>query len=138
MTTQTAVLVYDGWPYQHVVVEAETPKCYRVRAQGGEIRQPLAGNGVRITLRSGTVLVAKHRVRLLRRNVYGVSVQCAVCGKTKAPVGRSVPPCLYLCESALECDGHRQDPQVGSLWPNESEADFGYPVADVGTRERAS
>jgi hypothetical protein len=74
-------------------------------------------------------------VRVLRPNVYGVYVQCSVCGRTKAPVGRSTPAGTYMCESATDCDGYALEPIVGSLWPNESEADFGYPVGDIGIRE---
>lgn len=62
------VLMIDGWggrSYQPVVVEAETPKRYRVRAVEEKIRLPLRGNGVRIVLRSGTVLVPKTAVRFL-------------------------------------------------------------------------
>lgn len=61
-------LVIDGWggrSYQPVVIEGETPKRYRVRAVGEKLRLPLRGNGVRIVLRSGTVLVPKCAVRLV-------------------------------------------------------------------------
>jgi len=64
------VLMIDGWggrSYQPVVVEAETPKRYRVRAVGDRLRLPShGGRGVRIVFRSGTVLVPKTAVRLDR------------------------------------------------------------------------
>jgi hypothetical protein len=61
------VLVTDGWgdrQEQPVIVEGETPQRYRVRAVNEELRLPLRGNGVRLILRSGTVLVPKNAVRL--------------------------------------------------------------------------
>ena len=68
---------------------------------------------------------------MLDPNKVGVAVECAVCGFQKKPVGRSAPFESYHCES--ECRGYWQDPQPGSLWPGESEADFGYPVQNAGT-----
>jgi hypothetical protein len=68
----------------------------------------------------------------LNPNKVGVAVHCATCGQRKAPIGRSVPDVLYLCDR--DCPGYTQEPCVGSLWPGESEADFGYPVGEVGTR----
>jgi hypothetical protein len=62
----------------------------------------------------------------------GVAVTCAVCGQRKAPIGRSVPLGMYLCDR--DCPGYREPPRPGSLWPGEPEADFGYPVGDDGTR----
>ena len=61
---------------------------------------------------------------------FGVRVVCAVCGISKAPIGRSVPMELRMCDS--ECAGYHQPPLVGSLWPAESETEFGYNVGDVG------
>lgn len=69
----------------------------------------------------------------LSKTKVGVDVECAICGKRKKPVGRSAPVELYMCNS--ECKGYYEDPHVGSLWPNESEYDFGYPVGIIGTRE---
>ncbi len=63
----------------------------------------------------------------------GISVQCTTCGRTKAPIGRSVPHQLDLCDR--DCPGNRQDPIPGSLWPGETEADYGYPVSSIGTKE---
>lgn len=37
-----------------------------------------------------------------------------------------------MCDS--ECVGYDLAPFVGSLWPNESEAQFGYAVSDIGIR----
>jgi hypothetical protein len=67
----------------------------------------------------------------LNPNKVGVIVECAVCGFQKAPIGRSVPFEMYLCDH--ECTGYRQEPFPGSLWPGESESEFGYAVGDDGT-----
>ena len=63
----------------------------------------------------------------------GVVVECVLCGRPKAPVGRSVPPEMYLCDH--RCNGYAQPPLSGSLWPGESEATFDYPVNADGTTE---
>lgn len=60
------VLLTESWGdlyRQPVVVEAETPKKFRVRAANAELRLPRRGNGILIVLRSGTVLVPKSAVR---------------------------------------------------------------------------
>ena len=61
----------------------------------------------------------------------GVAVSCTTCRQRKAPIGRSVPLGMPLCD--FECDGYALDPQVGSLWPGELASEFGFPVSDVGT-----
>lgn len=66
----------------------------------------------------------------------GVVVRCAVCGDMKKPVGRSAPIGASYCDD--ECRGYRLEPYPGSLWPGESEADFGYAINDHGTVERAA
>jgi hypothetical protein len=63
----------------------------------------------------------------------GINVYCTVCGQPKAPVGRSVPLGISLC--FYDCFGYMLDPQAGSLWPGETEEEFGYPVSPVGTAE---
>jgi hypothetical protein len=45
-------------------------------------------------------------------------VRCATCGKTKAPIGRSVPLDSYLCDS--DCPGWRALPFPPHLWPSEA------------------
>ena len=70
----------------------------------------------------------------------GIPITCAVCGLTKKPMGRSAPLGFHMCEPIVGdlpggCEGYYQEPHIGSLWPGESEADFGYPVGDAGTRE---
>ena len=62
----------------------------------------------------------------------GMAVECTVCGRTKKPVGRDSMD-NGLC--SYECPGYREDPRSGSLWPGESESEFGYPVSAVGTTE---
>jgi len=61
----------------------------------------------------------------------GIRVTCAVCGQMKQPRGRSGPLGAHYCD--WDCSGYTQDPQVGSLWPGETDEDFGYPCSDVGT-----
>jgi hypothetical protein len=58
----------------------------------------------------------------------GISVECTVCRRRKAPVGRSVPDVMAgsMCDD--DCSGYRQEPSAGSLWPGETDADFGFPV----------
>jgi len=63
----------------------------------------------------------------------GVAVECTTCKQRKAPRGRSAPLGLHLC-TLMTCDGYDQEPLPGSLWPGESEADFGYKVGDAGTK----
>ena len=63
----------------------------------------------------------------------GVLVRCAVCDDMKKPIGRSGPVGAHYCDDG--CPGYRQEPRPGSLWPGESEADFGYPVSTDGTAE---
>jgi len=33
-----------------------------------------------------------------------------------------------------DCAGYYEAPHVGSLWPGETDADFGYPCGDDGTK----
>jgi hypothetical protein len=61
----------------------------------------------------------------------GIAVTCVVCGDRKKPVGRSAPCEWGGCDD--RCPGYRLAPFPGSLWPSESEADFGYPVGTDGT-----
>lgn len=60
----------------------------------------------------------------------GIAVTCGTCGRMKQPRGRSAPMQADYCD--FECEGYEQPPLSGSLWPNESESDFGYPVGNVG------
>lgn len=62
----------------------------------------------------------------------GIGVQCSVCHHMKQPRGRSAPLDYPYCN--WQCSGYELDPQIGSLWPRESEADFGFPVGDLGVR----
>ena len=67
MTTfRLATLHTDGWAgrqRQGCFVVGETPKRYRVRPLAGEeLRLPMRGNGVRMILGSGTVLVPKSAI----------------------------------------------------------------------------
>ncbi len=61
----------------------------------------------------------------------GIAVTCSVCGHRKAPIGRSVPMEMHLCDS--DCVGYRWPPYAGSLWPGETEEQFGYQVNADGT-----
>lgn len=70
---------------------------------------------------------------VLNPNKFGVYVHCQKCGYQKKPIGRSAPIPMY-CDD--DCRNYRLEPYPGQLWPNESEADFGYPVGDDGTEIR--
>jgi hypothetical protein len=63
----------------------------------------------------------------------GIAVYCAHCGRRKKPRGRSAPFGVQYCD--YDCYGYNREPQVGSLWPGETEQDFGYPIGSEGTRE---
>jgi len=70
----------------------------------------------------------------LNPNKVGITIYCASCGRPKVPIGRSVS--IYMSNSICardSCYGYSEEPYAGSLWPGESEADFGYPVSDHGT-----
>lgn len=62
----------------------------------------------------------------LRTDYYGYTVACGTCGRIKKPFGRSAPVGVYMCEYG--CPGYDREPLPSHLWPNESEADFGYRV----------
>lgn len=68
-------------------------------------------------------------------NKVGVRVDCPTCHYQKKPIGRSAPLFGYYCD--FECSGYGEAPYPGSLWPNESEWDFGYPVGTDGTNQAA-
>lgn len=71
----------------------------------------------------------------LRSDYYGYRAVCTVCGREKQPVGRSAPMGMIMCNphhpifDPRGCVGYRQEPLPSNLWPNESEADFGYKVS---------
>lgn len=46
-------------------------------------------------------------------------VRCLVCGRRKPPIGRDVPDAMYGSYCEHECEGHRQAPLGGHLWPGE-------------------
>lgn len=46
-----------------------------------------------------------------------VRVECSECGRDKAPVGRSVPLEMRMCDD--ECIGYRMDPKPDCRWPGE-------------------
>lgn len=66
----------------------------------------------------------------------GIAVRCEICGKTKAPRGRSIPIMRHsdFCSSGSNCPGYRSEPFPGDLWPGETEEEFGYPVSSYATR----
>lgn len=66
----------------------------------------------------------------------GISVECARCHRTKAPRGRSLSYHLSYCLPD-ECPGYNLEPFAGDLFPGETDADFGYPCSDYGTRQLA-
>jgi hypothetical protein len=44
---------------------------------------------------------------------------CTVCGKRKAPNGRSVPMEMATSLCNADCNGYHQEPLPGHLWPDE-------------------
>ncbi len=77
---------------------------------------------------------------MLDPNKVGAFLYCAKCHQMKKPRGRSAPLGANYCEPphpgdppGFGCDGYYEEPKPGSLWPGESEVDFGYEVGDVGT-----
>lgn len=65
----------------------------------------------------------------------GIAVRCVVCGNVKKPIGRSAPIMTAYCDA--DCRGYHTAPMPGSLWPNETEEEFGYSVGADATEERA-
>jgi hypothetical protein len=61
----------------------------------------------------------------------GIRVTCSTCRRTKQPIGRSAPLGFDYCD--WECPGYRLAPFVGSLWPGETDVDFGFSCSDQGT-----
>lgn len=47
-------------------------------------------------------------------------VYCTVCGKRKAPRGRSVPLEAANGYCNWECSGYTQEPKAPHLWPDEA------------------
>ena len=66
----------------------------------------------------------------------GIRVECSVCHRTKNPRGRSAPlqSANGYCHRDT-CEGYDAEPFAGSLWPGETEKEFGYPVGTNGVRE---
>lgn len=62
----------------------------------------------------------------------GKAVYCQACGMRKTPIGRSPPLGLANSLCGHECEGYRKEPRPGSLWPGESEEEFGYPAGNYG------
>ena len=70
----------------------------------------------------------------LSKNKVGALVRCVICKLRKKPIGRSAPPRIFYCEDG--CIGYRIPPLPGSLWPGESEFDFGYAVGEQGVETK--
>mgnify|MGYP001229600207 CR=1 FL=1 len=60
------------------------------------------------------------------RPIVGVAAQCEVCGRRKAPRGRSVPAEMANGMCGNECPGYDQPPEPYDLWPGETREEFGY------------
>lgn len=63
----------------------------------------------------------------------GISVVCTLCNNRKQPHGRSAPMDSMYCDSH-SCDSYYDEPKPGCLWPDETDADFGYESCDHATR----
>ena len=66
----------------------------------------------------------------LSKKKCGISVYCEVCGNQKKPFGRDAPITSSYC--MYDCTGYHKEPLPGSLWPGESEFDFGFAVGEQG------
>lgn len=62
--------------------------------------------------------------------VKGYAVHCTVCGMRKKPIGRSAPIESENGLCGYDCEGYKQDPFPGNLWPGETAEDLGYPCSD--------
>ena len=47
-------------------------------------------------------------------------VRCAVCGRSKEPIGRYGSPLRRLCRYNGGCQGYLAEPYPGELWPGET------------------
>lgn len=56
----------------------------------------------------------------------GTDVECLICKKRKAPIGRSISLATAGSYCNFECYGYYQEPKADYLFPNESDADFGF------------
>ena len=65
----------------------------------------------------------------------GIAVTCTICGHMKKPIGRSGPLGAYYCERDT-CTGYDTEPFPGSLWPNETEEEFGFGAGVHGIKEQ--
>lgn len=63
----------------------------------------------------------------------GIAVHCVHCGHRKEPRGRSAPLEMANSLCDFECEGHFKEPQVGNLWPGETETEFGFPISHHAT-----
>ena len=66
----------------------------------------------------------------LSKTKVGARLSCTVCLMQKKPIGRSAPIVGHYCDH--ECDGYYRHPLAGSLWPGESEFEFGFAVGEQG------
>ena len=65
----------------------------------------------------------------------GIKVYCRVCGKTKAPHGRSIPSETANSYCHLECAGYETDPLPGCLLSGETSEEFGYAFCQNSTED---
>lgn len=65
----------------------------------------------------------------------GIAENCRTCLRTKRPIGRSAPMEMSGALCGDDCEGYRQEPSPGSLWPGETEEEFGFPVGEDGTKD---
>ena len=70
----------------------------------------------------------------LSKTKVGARLYCVVCRLHKKPIGRYAPTEMLHCSDG--CNGYHQEPLPGSLWPGESEFDFGYKVGEQGVETK--
>jgi hypothetical protein len=67
----------------------------------------------------------------------GIAVECAVCRRSKKPIGRSAPMTMANSLCNHDCPGYNAEPFPGSLWPGETEKQFDFEVGPYGWKEVA-
>jgi len=54
------------------------------------------------------------------------------------PGGRDIPAVIADSYCTADCTGYLDEPRPGSLWPGETDEDYGFPCGTNATREMTS
>jgi hypothetical protein len=68
----------------------------------------------------GKAIEREDEGRLRPPCVTGCRSECKTCGRTKAPVGRSIAPAMAGGVCDFDCPGYYENPKPCDLWPGES------------------